>query len=232
MNLEQIIAHFPGAKKNGVGYVCKCPVHDDSTPSLSIQQGSEAIIFHCHAGCLPENILAKTGLKFSDLYPEKQKRNSHAAGTPQLVATYDYTNERGEMTFQVCRFVPKTFRQRHPDRAKPGVWVWNMEGIKRVLYRLPDVLKAKASGKPVIIAEGEKDCDVLKQHGFTATCNSGGAGKWLDAYTETLRGCDSVVISRTKTKPDVTTRNLWQANFMAWQNRFACSNCRTPTASW
>jgi hypothetical protein len=133
-------------------------------------------------------------LTLADLFPPKDTRNG-AARIPQLIQSYDYVSETGELIFQVCRFEPKTFKQRHPDRAKPGAWVWNMEGIDRVLYRLPDVLKAKAGGKPVFIAEGEKDCDCLAKQGFTATTNSGGASKWQDSYSETLRGADVVIIA-------------------------------------
>ena len=35
----------------------------------------------------------------------------------------------------------------------------------------------------------------MVQHGFSATCNPGGAGKWQDGYTETLRGADVVIIA-------------------------------------
>ena len=69
-----------------------------------------------------------------------------------------------------------------------------MDGVVRVLYRLPDVLKAKAGGKPIVCAEGEKDCDSLAEQGFAATCNPGGAGKWQDSFSETLRGADVVII--------------------------------------
>jgi AAA domain-containing protein len=31
--------------------------------------------------------------------------------------------------------------------------------------------------------------------GFSATCNSGGAGKWTNAYSETLRGADCIIIA-------------------------------------
>lgn len=48
----------------------------------------------------------------------------------------------------------------------------------------------------VYVAEGEKDVDALREHGLTATTNSGGAGKWRVEYSEQLRaaGAESVVI--------------------------------------
>jgi 5S rRNA maturation endonuclease (ribonuclease M5) len=69
------------------------------------------------------------------------------------------------------------------------VGFWNLEGVKRVLYRLPEVIKAQT----VMIAEGEKDADNLTELGFTATTNPMGAGKWRPEYSETLRRKDVVI---------------------------------------
>jgi DNA primase len=66
--------------------------------------------------------------------------------------------------------------------------------IRRVLYRLPDVLEALASEKAVFVVEGEKDADALWRLGIPATCNAGGANKWRPEYGEALRGADIVVI--------------------------------------
>ena len=47
-------------------------------------------------------------IKPADLFPE---RNGHTS-KPQIVATYPYRDEQGELLFQVVRFAPKDFRQR------------------------------------------------------------------------------------------------------------------------
>jgi hypothetical protein len=108
-------------------------------------------------------------------------------GAAEIVATYDYTDEGGNLLFQCVRFQPKDFRQRQPDGK--GGWIWNLDGARRVLYRLPEVLKAQT----VCVAEGEKDCNNLAKLGFVATTNPLGAGKWRDEYSETLRGKDVIV---------------------------------------
>jgi 5S rRNA maturation endonuclease (ribonuclease M5) len=64
-----------------------------------------------------------------------------------------------------------------------------MHGVERVLYRLPEVIKAQT----VCIVEGEKDVDNLAKLGFTATCNVAGAGKWRAEYSEFLRGKDVII---------------------------------------
>jgi len=33
------------------GGLCRCPVHDDRTPSLSVRPGERRLLFHCFAGC-------------------------------------------------------------------------------------------------------------------------------------------------------------------------------------
>lgn len=117
-------------------------------------------------------------------YQQPAREPARGTRTRQLrreVCAYDYTDESGAVLFQVCRFVPKDFRQRRPDGD--GGWTWNTSGVRRILYRLPQIKNAPE----VWITEGEKDADNLAAVGFCATCNSGGAGKWRDEYNEALR---------------------------------------------
>ena len=116
-----------------------------------------------------------------------------------IVATYDYHDASGKVVFQVVRYQPKDFRQRRPDGK--GGWIWNMDGVEKVLFRLPEILRAIAGGKFIFLCEGEKDVESMVQRGFDATCNPGGAAKkadgekWLNGYTGTLRGADVCFIA-------------------------------------
>jgi hypothetical protein len=110
---------------------------------------------------------------------------------PRIVATYDYRDEQEVLLFQVCRYEPKDFRQRRPDGA--GGWTWKLDGVQRVLYRLPELLATDPS-QTVYLVEGEKDADKLVAEGLVATTNSGGAGKWRDEYNESLRGRSVVIV--------------------------------------
>ena len=63
---ETLNGKWYGAK----GMAC-CPAHDDRTPSLSIQLGEKAILFHCFAGCTNEEVLAalaRQGTQASTLF--------------------------------------------------------------------------------------------------------------------------------------------------------------------
>ena len=105
--------------------------------------------------------------------------------TKKVVATYDYRDAAGKMLFQVVRSEGKDFRQRRPDSQ--GGWIWNLDGVQRVPYRLPELLQASKQDW-VFIPEGEKDVDRLVAEGLSATCNPGGALKWCDDYKRYFEG--------------------------------------------
>ena len=118
----------------------------------------------------------------------------------KIAATYSYPDESGTELMQVLRLDPKDFRQRRaprpgdpPDKIKGG-WVWSVKDVRKVPYRLPDVIEALAMERVVIIAEGEKDVDKLWAMGIPATTNLGGAGKWHPELTPFFVGGDIVVI--------------------------------------
>jgi hypothetical protein len=103
----------------------------------------------------------------------------------QIAKTYDYCDEFGQLLFQVVRMEPKDFRQRAP--RQDGGWAWQVKNIRKVLYRLPQLIGADAS-QLICIVEGEKDVDRLIGLGLVATCNPGGAGKWLAEYSKSFAG--------------------------------------------
>lgn len=102
------------------------------------------------------------------------------------VATYDYLDAYGELKYQVVRYEPKSFRQRRPDPADSRKWIWNLEGVTPLLYRLPDLLARPE--EPVVIVEGEKDADTLFRLGILSTTNSGGAGQVQDSIFGYIAG--------------------------------------------
>jgi putative DNA primase/helicase len=176
------------AKATSTGWQVCCPAHEDSHPSLSIGYEGERVLLHCHAGCSVEAICASLMLTVADLFCGEKK------GKLPIVATYDYTDEHGTLLFQACRLSNKSFFQRQP--APAGGWTDNIKGVRRVLYRLPEVVAAVARRtEPIYIVEGEKDVDNLRALGLTATCNPMGAGKWNeDTYAHALYGADCILL--------------------------------------
>lgn len=200
MKAAEILLHLHGvARGSDNSWRARCPAHDDHKASLSIGTGEDGrILLNCHVGCSVESIVGALGLKVADLFPPRVKDNRNCK---PIVATYDYHDENGVLLFQCVRFEPKDFKQRRPDPAKAGKWIWNLKDTRRVLYRLREVLAVIKAGRTIFIAEGEKDCEVLVKAGFAATCNPMGAGKWLPEHTETLRGSARVAVIADKDTP-------------------------------
>jgi 5S rRNA maturation endonuclease (ribonuclease M5) len=171
-----------GLRPCGAGWSARCPAHDDRHASLTIAEGEDGrALLHCHRGCALADVLRALGLTARDLFV------GPSAGTDGRTS-YDYRDERGTLLFQVVRIpLPggKTFRQRRP--AGRDGWIWDVEGVRRVLYRLPELLATDPS-ETVFIVEGEKDADNLARRGLVATTNPGGALKWRRKYAEALRG--------------------------------------------
>jgi hypothetical protein len=171
-----------GAGRNGTW---PCPAHDDHNPSLSVSPGSDGkVLLYCHAGCTTDNIVAALGLELGDLFDTPRQN-----GQRRILRTHDYVDETGELLYQTVRYEgtgPDRFRQRRPD-GNNG-WIWNLSGVRRVLYQLPAVVEAINNGRPILLAEGEHDADALTRTGHVATTNPLGAANWRPEYTKTLAG--------------------------------------------
>ena len=60
---RRIVERLGGEWRPGGG-LCRCPAHDDRTPSLSVRPGERRLLFHCFAGCETEKVLrALAGLQ-------------------------------------------------------------------------------------------------------------------------------------------------------------------------
>ena len=195
MNAHEVVAVIEAsgrhARADRDGWYCECAAHEStSRESLHVSDAEDRVLVHCFAGCPTDAVLGAYGLTARDLWHDHRPSGGER---PAIVETYPYTDEAGELLFEVVRFEPKGFRQRRPDGE--GGYVWKVAGTRRVLYRLPKVIEAVANGITVYVAEGERDVRALEAAGVVATCNPGGAGKWRPEFTEVLRGADVVVVA-------------------------------------
>jgi hypothetical protein len=180
------------------GWTAQCPAHADRQPSLSISIGdSGTVLLHCHARCDIEAIVQALGLELRDLFDDRKPGASDGAATcgrrPQVVESYDYTDEDGTLLYQVVRRSDKSFPQRRPDGS--GGWTWGLGDTRRVPYRLPQLIAGVKDGKVVYVPEGEKDVSALARLGLVATCNSGGAGCWRSEHAELFRNAKVAIIA-------------------------------------
>jgi putative DNA primase/helicase len=183
MDATCIARALRAGRKSGSDWIACCPAHEDRNPSLSLRDsGDGRVLVHCHAGCTQAAVIA--ALKDLGLWSELERRSSGR----RIVTEYNYTDDHGEILYQVVRTDPKGFFQRYPGGN--GGWI-NRKHPRQVLYRLHEVLKAQI----VFVCEGEKDADRLREQGFVATTNAGGANApWLPQYTETLRGREVILV--------------------------------------
>ncbi|RJR08449.1 hypothetical protein C4588_05525, partial [Candidatus Parcubacteria bacterium] len=205
--LQLLLSRLDGVVEcpNG-SYQALCPGHDDTDPSLSITLSEDGkILMHCHAGCKTEDILVKVGLSWKYLFSDNGKSIIDGNGKtytiqeiqrwPWTEKTYIYFNESNHPHMLVVKTKQdgnKDFRQYRyigNDRYQTGT-----AGLMKILYHLPEVINAVKNSSIVYIAEGEKDVETLRNIGFCATTNPGGAGKWQEDYNKYLINASVVIL--------------------------------------
>src|SRR4051812_23393297 len=212
-----------GGKHSGNNWTC--PAHDDETPSLSVGEGEDGrVLLKCHAAeCPTETIVAALGLPMTALFPDEGKVKS------EIVESYPYEDEDGRLLYEVVRFKPKDFRQRRPGGQPPGDgWIWDLKGVTRVLYRLPQVLDAISMGETIYLCEGEKDVAALEKAGVVATGNAGGAGKWDASFTKILANADYVVLWADNDEPGLAHMKRIRAELNGTPNRIVVGAGKDP----
>jgi putative DNA primase/helicase len=170
------------------------PGHSANDRSLSVRLDSGApdgFVVHSFANNDPiackDYVREKVGL--DPFKPNGHKRDIPRTSKPRRIAeTYDYHDDSGTLGYQVVRYEPKDFRQRRPD-GNDG-WVWNLDGVRRVPYRWPELLKFPNG--TVFVCEGEKDADRVASLGHCATTVA--CGTWTDDCVEALAGRDIIIL--------------------------------------
>lgn len=215
--LEALDRHGSQVRPRGGYYTAQCPAHDDRTGSLSISQGEKGAVMNCFANCPTEDIRSALNLPWKAIFdndgqdgtytapdlwmpcqmPDKKTQAPGCSG--RKIAEYRYTDEHGIFLFATCRCSRKGdgcqgFAQWHPDDSSKSGKRWNLEGVKRVIYRLPQVLKAVAERRRVWFVEGEKDAELLESLGEVATTSPMGAKSWLREYARFFKGAVEVII--------------------------------------
>jgi hypothetical protein len=190
MRLDEFEHMFSRVRRSGSGFTCQCPAHEDNRASLHVDFKNGKILMKCFAGCETEDIVNVLGLTMKDLFDEDDVRpvpyrpewrpKVATAGTPREVAVYTYTDRDGNALYEVVRYEPKDFRQRHNG-------VWNLDGVQRVIYNLPAVEEATEREEVVFYVEGEKDVESLRKVGLVGTTHCGGSNGWRPEYAAFLK---------------------------------------------
>lgn len=182
---SDVVSLLKNTKRTSGGITARCPSHDDQKNSLSVKETADgSLLFHCFAGCSYQDVVSSLGISFG---------GNGKLG--EIEAIYDYRDETGTLLYQNVRFAGKEFRQRHFD--KDGREFWDLNGVRRVPYRLPD-LKKLSSLQDVVMTEGEKDADTLTKFGFPATNHK----NWQSDFNYLLKG-RNVLIFQDHDEPGV-----------------------------
>jgi hypothetical protein len=191
--------HLEGARIIGDRDVlCRCPAHDDYSPSLHLREDDQGLLVHCFAGCSPGDIAEC----LEDEAPRTAKPK--LVVTPRdrgaVVAKYDYCNSEGEVVYRKLRLEPKSFEFRRPvvvaarieGPVQHSEYVsWRL-GLKDrdgsylaepIPYKLPELLGASVA----MLVDGEKDADRLAVEGVVATCSPYGMARWKPEWDEFFR---------------------------------------------
>lgn len=204
--LERHGSHIKGS--GGRRFTAQCPAHEDRNPSLSIADGDDRVLIKCHAGCATDQVVRALGLEWRELFEpddafaERQhRRRDEREPVPRMTRPakstkthYPYHDADGRVLFETIRSEGpsgKTFTVRAPLGSG---WTSGMAGADPIPYRLPEVLRAVASGAPVFIVEGEKCADTLAALGLVATTAPFGAGKWQANWAAYFEGASSIFV--------------------------------------
>jgi P4 family phage/plasmid primase-like protien len=215
MEKQTIINHFAGnyspfyghfltlQKATGDEMKAVCPFHEDGDPSLSVNMqnglfkcfgcGAAGSLFDFYAQInsmiLPRDFSKVMAGIAKEFGITNGNGNGKRTSTPKkVVVRYTYKDENDNLSYQIERLDPKSFRIRRPDGACG--WIYKKDAVKIIPYHLPEILK----GDEILIVEGEKDCDNLAAIGLTATTNPFGAGKWPVDFGPFFAGKQVIVI--------------------------------------
>jgi Domain of unknown function (DUF927) len=107
-------------------------------------------------------------------------------GHPKVTASFDYVDADGKVIYRTVRIEPgrdgrpKSFAFQRPGPR--GGWIDGLgkgaDEVKKVPYRLKQLLDSAQDGRSLNIPEGEAKADLLVSLGLVATTNPGGAQAW------------------------------------------------------
>lgn len=207
---EAIASRLTRSKRSGAGWVACCPAHEDSTPSLSINDGEKGPVFKCHAGCSQESVVNAIEALGVAIRKPKTNGNGGAHEDPQIALTVESLAAAKGLTLECLRenHVQQVsggvgFTYANVDGERTGTKVrrylgggasgkgfsW-AAGSKPSLYGLWRLERDFANDGRLVLCEGETDALTLWQHGYTALALPGASmwrEEWLDLIPESAR---------------------------------------------
>lgn len=87
--------------------------------------------------------------------------------------TYIYYDKDNVPTYRVHRYYKDEKKSFYSEKFENGTWTKGLDGVERVLYKLPQILQGIKNKEKIYFVEGEKDVETLIKKGKLATCIAG-----------------------------------------------------------
>jgi hypothetical protein len=152
---RQIVADLGGSWSRSRG-MCRCPAHEDRTPSLSVTLGSRAILFHCFAGCANEAVLAalaQRGIKPATLFDGRSE-------PARAVRSDEAPSENVQRLWREAACLTGSPAERYLAQR----WIVAGSPDLRFLARTPLGPKGAVRFLPALVAAVRNDLGILALH--------------------------------------------------------------------
>ncbi len=191
-NFEDIISKVSNAKQTGDHWIASCPLPGHKTPAghLNLKDAGDKVLVTCQGGRHSYHDFCQAWGYDSLAYESDASDMQNWRTT----ASFVYEFEQDKEYYVIDRKEKGTKKRFVAKHKSNGDYVFNMDGLTTILYKLPELRQAVSDGKTILLPEGEGKVNRLRKLGFEATANPFGAGKWNDNYTKEFEGADVLVL--------------------------------------
>ncbi|WP_122928428.1 AAA family ATPase [Sphingobium sp. LF-16] len=128
------------------------------------------------------------------ILPSRDADQIRIRSTWRVTGSFEYVDEDGAVLYRTQRREKAGERKKFvAERLNGTEWAGGIKGVRRVLYRLPEILAAPAD-EPVYLVEGERKADKLASWGLIGTAVAFGSNGWLSSYADALAGRTVIIL--------------------------------------
>jgi hypothetical protein len=212
--IDKVLESLGDYSERGDEYRAKCPSHQgESDDSLAVREDDAGkVLLHCHTGCDFEEIVDALGLDMSDLFSKNGQasgagkpvgpppKEDRVAGTlsvedlPGDSSEYMVFEKEDGTPYYIQRHKGAVYRVVGFDEDGDPILAAGLGDIEPILFGLPILREAIATGKPVIHTEGCKDALTTQRQLGMAGVTSGSCTSWKSEFVQDYEGAEEVWI--------------------------------------
>jgi hypothetical protein len=212
--IDKVLESLGDYSERGDEYRAKCPSHQgESDDSLAVREDDDGkVLLHCHTGCDFEEIVDALGLDMSDLFSKNGQasgagkpvgpppKEDRVAGTlsvedlPGDSSEYMVFEKEDGTPYYIQRHKGAVYRVVGFDEDGDPILAAGLGDIEPILFGLPILREAIATGKPVIHTEGCKDALTAQRQLGMAGVTSGSCTSWKSEFVQDYEGAEEVWI--------------------------------------